>query len=244
MKIDFEKETVGEIVRKDYRAARIFKSHKIDFCCGGGKSLAQVCSERKISEADILSALKEATVEQASTSSVPDYDQWPLDLLADYIEKKHHRYVESTIPVLMQYLKKLAAVHGPSAPELVEIADIFTTSAGNLAMHMKKEELVLFPFIRKMVNAEMAGGSPEKPHFGSVENPIAGMEAEHETEGEHFRQIDALTKGYSVPEWGCNTYHVTMQLLKEFEEDLHLHIHLENNVLFPKAMDLEQKLMS
>lgn len=241
MNIDFENETVGDIVRQDYRAAKVFKSHHIDFCCGGGKSLSQVCQERKLDEQVLLKELNEAFINHDEANSL-DYDSWPIDLLADFIEKTHHRYVESAIPPLKQYLKKLAAVHGNSGPYLRVIEEIFNESAGNLAQHMKKEELMLFPYIRKMVLAKDGKVELSTPTFGKVENPIRMMIMEHETEGDHFKQIEELSNGYEIPDWGCNTYAVTMQLLKEFQNDLHTHIHLENNILFPKALELEQML--
>jgi regulator of cell morphogenesis and NO signaling len=165
-----------------------------------------------------------------------------LDLLTDYIEKKHHRYVEAQIPVLNQYLAKLCRVHGDRHPELYKIKEHFIQSAGELTMHMKKEELVLFPFIRKMVRAKHQNTPLDLPHFGTVQNPIQTMMKEHDNEGERFRQIAALSRGYAPPADACNTYRVTFSLLQEFEKDLHLHIHLENNILFPKAQALETEL--
>lgn len=236
-----ESDTVADAVRKDYRTARVFKKHHIDFCCGGQKTLARVCEERKLDVEALSLELAEATT--ASSEAAPDYDAWALDELIEHIEQKHHRYVEETIPLLKQYLTKLVKVHGHAAPYLSQVADLFMDSAGNLAAHMKKEELVLFPFIQRMVNAERNGDQIGMPGFGTVEHPIAMMMAEHDTEGEHFRQIEALTDGFTYPDWACNTFVVAMNLLKEFQDDLHTHIHLENNILFPKAVALEGKLM-
>lgn len=242
MEIDFKTSSVGDIVRQDYRVAKIFKAYHIDFCCGGGKTIEQVCKDRNIDPELIQQELK-TLVQGIVDSNEPNFDQWPLDLLADYIEKKHHKYVESTTLVLKEYLKKLAAVHGNEAPYLRDMDEIFNQSAGNLAQHMKKEELVLFPFIRKMVDAKYSNEKVNSPHFGSIKNPISAMEAEHEVEGNHFEKMEAMSSGYVVPEWGCNTYAVTMNLLKEFQDDLHLHLHLENNILFPKAIALEEEVL-
>lgn len=235
-----EKTIVGELVAKDYRTAAVFQSFGIDFCCKGGRSVEDACTSRQVSATEVVNALAAATRTQAE--SAPDFNAWPLDLLADYIEKTHHRYVERRISEIMPFLSKVARVHGERHPELLDIERQFSASAGELTMHMRKEELVLFPYIRKMVAADLAGDGVSPPPFGSVANPIAMMHQEHDTEGERFRQIDALSGGYTPPDDACNTYRVTFSMLQEFEADLHRHIHLENNILFPKAMVMEERL--
>jgi regulator of cell morphogenesis and NO signaling len=231
---------IGELVAQDYRVASVFKNHGIDFCCQGNRSIEDACSKKNIDSETVVSQLVNAT--QSSGGESIDYKSWPLDLLADYIEKKHHRYVETRITEIKPFLNKIVKVHGHNHPELHEIEEKFLASAGELTMHMKKEELVLFPFIRKMVQAQQSGQKIEPAHFGTVENPIANMHHEHDTEGERFRQISALSNNYTPPEDACNTYRVTFSMLQEFENDLHLHIHLENNILFPKAIELEKTL--
>lgn len=233
--------TIGAFVADDFRTANVFQKYGIDFCCKGGRSIDEVCQKNNISPEELLNDLQEITI-QNNTGSI-DYNAWPLDLLADYIEKTHHRYVESSIPPLLQYLHKLCKVHGANHPELFEIFENFQASAGELTSHMKKEELVLFPFVRKMINNKLANTSTEKPHFGTVENPIAMMMQEHDNEGERFRTIAKLTNNYNPPADACNTYRVAFSLLKDFEADLHKHIHLENNILFPKAVALEKTLI-
>lgn len=229
--------TIGQLVAHDFRTAAVFKKHKIDFCCKGNRSLVDVAREKGMSVDELEKELEE--VQQKVSQTNIDANSWPLDLLTDYIEKKHHRYVESTIPELKQYLEKLCKVHGAKHPELLAIRDHFNASSDELTMHMKKEELILFPWIRKIVQAQLSGTSPGRPPFGSVRNPIAAMMQEHDNEGERFRQIAALSKNYTPPADACNTYKVTFSILEEFEEDLHRHIHLENNILFPKAEKLE-----
>ncbi|HZW62210.1 MAG TPA: iron-sulfur cluster repair di-iron protein [Flavobacteriaceae bacterium] len=228
---------IGQFVAEDYRTAAIFSKYNIDFCCKGHRTLEEVCEKKEI-DADILLDELNAVL-NASVNTAIDYKSWPLDLLAEYIEKKHHRYVEQHIPVLRKFLDKLCKVHGERHPELYEINELFTASAGELSAHMKKEELILFPFIKKMVKATLDGKPVEAPHFGKINNPIAMMMQEHDNEGERFRQIAALTDNYTPPADACNTYRVTFAMLDEFEKDLHLHIHLENNILFPKAAKLE-----
>lgn len=230
---------IGQFVAEDYRTAAVFSKYKIDFCCNGGRTINEACDKKGIDSNVLLDELN-AVLSNKGGESI-DYKSWPLDLLIDYIEKKHHRYVEEKIPVLRQFLDKLCRVHGERHPELIKINELFTASAGELTAHLKKEELILFPFVKKMVNAKLKQGAVQSPQFGTVENPIAMMMEEHDNEGERFREIAALTNDYNPPADACNTYRVTFAMLEEFEKDLHLHIHLENNILFPKAIKLEQQ---
>ena len=234
-----EQSTIGEYVAKDFRTAAVFSKYGIDFCCKGNRTIEEACEKKNLDfiqiEKEILQLL------ETKSDSAIDYKSWPTDLLIDYIEKTHHRYVEEKSAILLPYLDKLCKVHGQSHPELFEINELFQGCAGELAQHMKKEELILFPFIKKMENAIRTGQTIEKPHFGTVENPIAMMQDEHVTEGERFVKIAALTNNYTPPSDACNTYKVTFSMLQEFEQDLHKHIHLENNILFPKAKEMEEK---
>lgn len=231
---------IGEIVAENYRAAQIFKNHKIDFCCKGNRTIQEVAEKNKLDAAMLLKEIE--SVQNLASDDGIDFQSWALDLLADYVEKKHHRYVEQQTPILQQYLAKLCRVHGDRHPELYEITEHFNASAEDLGMHMKKEEAILFPTVRQMVEAKQTGSQMEKPHFGTIQNPIQMMMAEHETEGDRFRLIDALTDNYTPPADACNTYRVTFSLLQEFEDDLHRHIHLENNILFPKAEAMEKEM--
>ncbi len=235
---DTMEKTVGQLVAENYRTAQVFKNHKIDFCCKGNRTLEEVVEKNGLNLESLIQELD--AVQNQNQNDQPDFKTWPLDLLVDYIEKKHHRYVEQQIPILKQYLTKLCKVHGERHPELLDIFEHFNASAGDLAMHMKKEELVLFPWVRKMV-----GGTESKttPHFGTIKNPIQMMMQEHDNEGERFRKIAELSNDYTPPADACNTYRVAFSLLQEFEEDLHEHIHLENNILFPKAEILESKVL-
>ncbi|MDO7171092.1 iron-sulfur cluster repair di-iron protein [Mariniflexile sp. AS56] len=230
---------IGQFVTDDFRTAAVFSNFGIDFCCKGHRTVEEVCEKKGIDANDLLDKLQ--AILSSKTGETIDYKSWPLDLLAEYIEKKHHRYVEEKIPVLRQFLDKLCKVHGDRHPELFKINELFSTSAGELASHMKKEELILFPFVKRMVKAKLEAGAIQSPQFGTVENPIAMMMHEHDTEGERFRHIAELTNNYNPPADACNTYKVTFAMLNEFEKDLHLHIHLENNILFPEAIKLEQQ---
>lgn len=234
-----EKTTVGEYVAKDFRTASIFSKYGIDFCCKGNRTIEEACDKKAVTPNELLHEIE--TVLNTKNDNNIDFQSWPLDLLADYIEKTHHRYVEQKTQTLLPFLDKLCKVHGGSHPELFTINELFIGCAGELAQHMKKEELILFPFVKKMVKATLTDELIEQPHFGTVENPIAMMMHEHDAEGERFRKIAELTNNYTPPADACNTYKVTFAMLEEFEQDLHKHIHLENNILFPKAVELEQK---
>jgi len=234
-----EQITIGEYVAKDFRTAALFSKYGIDFCCNGNRSIEEACQKKAVNPAVLLQEIE--TVLLSKSDSGIDYNAWPIDLLADYIEKTHHRYVSEKTPILLQFLAKLSRVHGASHPELILINELFQGCAEELAQHMKKEELILFPFIKKMVHATLSDELIELPHFETIQNPIAMMMHEHDAEGVRFRKISELSNNYTPPADGCNTYKVTFAMLEEFEQDLHKHIHLENNILFPKAVKLEKE---
>ena len=237
---NLKQEMVGDIVKYNYAAAPVLKQHGIDFCCNGQRSLESACTKANVATEELENELQKVFL--AEKPGDPDFQAWPLDLLADYIEKTHHRYVEKRISEIKPFLQKVVKVHGRFHPELNEIQEEFNESAGALAQHMKKEELVVFPFVRKMVQAQLNGSNPAEGMQQSLDQPIQMMLNEHEDEGERFRKIEELSSNYTPPEEACNTYRVTFALLKEFQDDLHKHIHLENNILFPAALRLEQKL--
>lgn len=232
-----KEKTIGEFVAEDFRAAQVFRKYKIDFCCKGDRTVEEACENKKYQAEDIYNEL--SNVANLKSGDI-DFNSWPLDLLADYVEKTHHRYVEENSTVLIQYLNKLCKVHGDRHPELFEITKLFTESAQELAAHMKKEELILFPFIKRMVKVKQTGELLATPNFGTVESPVAMMKHEHTIEGERFVKIADLTNNYQFPDDACGTYQVTYRMLEDFEKDLHTHIHLENNILFPKAIALEK----
>jgi regulator of cell morphogenesis and NO signaling len=236
---NLEQITIGEYVAKDFRTAALFSKYSIDFCCNGNRSIEEACQKKAVNP-DVLLGEIENILASKSDSGI-DFNAWPIDLLADYIEKTHHRYVVEKTPVLLQFLDKLSKVHGANHPELLEINELFKGCAEELAHHMKKEEMILFPFVKSMVHAVISDELIEQPHFGTIENPIAMMMHEHDAEGERFRKIAKLSNNYTPPADGCNTYKVTFAMLQEFEADLHKHIHLENNILFPKATKLEKE---
>lgn len=232
---------VGEMVAEDYRTADVFKKYGIDFCCGGGKTIERVCDEKNISMPELIDAL--SRVGQSSIKGEEDFNNWPLDKLAAYIEFTHHSYVNENLLMISQYAQKVEKAHGQHNPEVIEIVNIWRELSEELSVHMKKEELMLFPFIKKMQRAlsENTGLTGSAP-FGTVQNPVSVMVHEHDNAGALLKRIALLSNNYTPPEHACNTYRVLYAKLQEFEEDLHKHVHLENNILFPKAIALEKQL--
>jgi len=229
--------TVGEIVAKDFRTASVFSKYGIDFCCGGDKTLEEVCKKQSVDVTKLQNELDEAG-RIAETGF--DFNSWSLKLLADYIEETYHTYIKKKTPLILQYLEKIKDVHGENHPELTMIFSLFSQSAMDLSMHLQKEERILFPLIRELSEAKDSSLPVEPGHCGSINNPIIVMKVEHETEGERFKTLSRLSGGYTVPPDACNTYRTAFEMLKEFEQKLHEHIHLENNILFPKAIELEK----
>ncbi|NND33861.1 MAG: iron-sulfur cluster repair di-iron protein [Saprospiraceae bacterium] len=233
-----DQKTIGEIVARDYRAAAVFTSYGIDFCCRGNRTLTEVCQGKDIKQDQLESKLNAAI--STPVGDLPDFNSWPIDLLVDYVEKKHHRYINEATPVIQQYLAKLCKVHGHNHPELFEITEEFAQSAVDLAAHMKKEENILFPHVRKLAEAASAKEHMDPPVFGTVRNPVRMMMDEHTHEGDRFAKIAELSDQFTAPADGCTTYRVAFAMLKDFAADLHLHIHLENNIIFPACVEMEE----
>ncbi|MBA9075689.1 iron-sulfur cluster repair di-iron protein [Rufibacter quisquiliarum] len=236
-----EGETVGELVAKDFRKAQVFKKYGIDFCCGGKKSVAQACEEKGVSQEQLEREL--GALPDTSAVAETDFASWDPSFLADYIVNIHHKYVREAIPALYEYTNKIARVHGSRHPELVQVANHFVNVANELESHMPKEERVLFPYIKQLNEAKQKGAKLAPAAFGSIQNPINMMEMEHEAAGGELEAIRTLTNDFTLPEDACATYRVAFAKLQEFEKDLHRHIHLENNILFPKALELEKEVL-
>ncbi len=224
--------TLGAIVAEDYRTVPVLEALQIDFCCNGNRTIEKVCQEQNLNSDDLINQLQEI-INQPQNENSLDFQKMTLNELIDYIVENHHKKVENTLPEIKKYLHKISSVHGDKHPELHTINQLFLESADDLITHMKKEEIILFPFIKKL---ELEGNIPLP--FGKFENPIAMMHHDHSIEGERFAKIAQLSNNYTVPEDGCGSYQITYAMLKDFEEDLHHHIHLENNILFPKTLEL------
>jgi regulator of cell morphogenesis and NO signaling len=232
--------SVGEIVKLDFRAADVFSSYGIDFCCGGKISVAKACTNAKIEASLVIDALEK--MQNQTGAAVHDFDSWNIGFLADYIIHTHHQYVSKAIPQILPLAQKVANVHGEHHSEVIMINELFNELAGELLSHMQKEEQILFPYIKQLVVNESAGNCAADSCFGTVAGPISVMEQEHENAGVILKQLYQLSNGYTPPEDACNTFRVLYGKLKEFEDDLHRHIHLENNILFPKAIEMEQSM--
>jgi regulator of cell morphogenesis and NO signaling len=235
--------TLGEIVKKNYKAADIFEEFSLDFCCNGDRMIDEACTARGVDPSLVKDRLRELSTEERN-SDVVDFDTWPLHRLIDHIVNRHHKYVEELTPRIKAYLDRISKVHGSRHPELYDVREIFAEVGGELAVHMKKEELMLFPFIKKLERAKENNEPASSPLFSSILSPVAMMKADNAEEGEKLARIAALTNNYTPPPDACGTYEVTFDLLKEFEKDLHRHIHLENNILFPKSIAAEESLRS
>ncbi len=229
---------VGEVVKNNFKAATLFQANRIDYCCNGHQTISEASTKAGIKAESLVDQLEE--ILQNNDPDTEYINNLDLGDLADYIVKRHHSYVQKNIPFLKQNLEKIARVHGENHPELVEVRDHFFASAGELTMHMQKEELLLFPYVKNMEQAKKENQNLPNASFGSVSSPISEMMVEHQNEGERFEKISLLTANYHVPADGCTTYEVTLKQLADFEKDLHRHIHLENNILFTRAKQLEE----
>jgi regulator of cell morphogenesis and NO signaling len=231
---------LSEIVKRDYRAASVLERFGLDFCCNGKKSLASSCEESGIDLKNVIDALLAIPAHYEDQDD--RFDQWHADTLCDYIQNEHHRYVRKAVPTIAAHLKKVALAHGEKYQNLHKIADLFQKISADLLIHMDNEEKILFPHIRRMVMSLQNLQPLPVPIYQSVRNPISVMEVEHEIAGDGVRQIRKLTNGYTCPPEACMTFQTLYKELAEFESNLHRHVHLENNVLFPKAAELETKL--
>ncbi len=233
-------ESIGQIAAKDIRKAEVFKKYGIDFCCGGKKSLKQVCEESGLDAATI-----EAELDQVQTKPQGEnFDRWEPDFLADYIYNKHHRFYYDEAPVISDLLAKVVGRHGNQHQELELLQALYKKLTAELDTHFMKEEKVLFPFIKALVNAKKTGSTAELYNGFSITQPVQMMESDHEAAGEILVEMRKLANDYTTPADACNSYQFLYQKLKALEEDLHQHIHLENNILFPKALKLEKELRS
>jgi regulator of cell morphogenesis and NO signaling len=240
-KVGEREATIGEIVKSDFRKAEVFKKFGIDFCCGGKKTLTKVCKDKGIDQSEVEKALYQ--MDQQPRGKQVNYDSWSLSFLSEYIVNTHHGYVREAIPVLLTYSQKVAARHGAWHPEVIKVAQHFAAVASELSEHMEKEELILFPYIKSLENAFENQEDLPASAFGTVQNPIRMMEEEHESAGNEMEEIRRLTNDYSIPEGACTTFQLLYQKLEEFEKDLYEHVHLENNILFPKAIELEKEFI-
>lgn len=230
------RQTVGEIAAETPAAIRVFERYRIDYCCGGKRPLGEVCQERGISPETLLAELAQAGRQPDSHS---DWSHASLASLIAHIVSTHHLYLKSELPLLRARLAKVLEAHGARYPEiLTPLQPVFVGLADELSAHLRKEEIILFPAIEEIEAARAAGRKPTPSPFGSVENPIRMMIFEHDNAGNALAEMRRLTQGYAVPPDVCATYRALYEGLEQLETDLHQHIHLENNILFPRALKL------
>jgi len=230
-------DTLGQILVKYPSLARVLEEEGVDYCCGGGKSLKRACEDLGKSSAELLDKLK-AFVANENSVSVGNPAEMTLTELADHIERSHHVFLRTELPRLDAITAKVASVHGQNDPRLNAVRNHFVGLSEELMSHMIKEEEVLFPLIRELEQS----GSNSSAHCGSIANPIRQMESEHKDAGSALSAICEFTDDYTPPRWACNTYRVMLDGFATLERDLHWHIHKENNILFPRAIKLENSL--
>ncbi|EOA56181.1 regulator of cell morphogenesis and NO signaling [Parabacteroides sp. PF5-5] len=236
MNKNYKDMTVGQIVADKFDNSKVFNDFGIDFCCRGDVSLSNACNAQGIDIKDVLKKLGET---EPFVDKTMDFKTWDIDLLVDFIIKHHHRYIRKNGRGIQELLNKVCDVHGNKYNSLYEVKALFDASLTDLNEHLNKEEQILFPYIYEMHEAY----SSRKPlpffHCGGVEQPIAVMMSEHDTEGSRFREISRLTNTYLAPDDACESYRLVLNQLNEFEENLHHHIHLENNIVFPAAIQIQ-----
>ncbi|MBT4102339.1 MAG: iron-sulfur cluster repair di-iron protein [Flavobacteriales bacterium] len=223
-----KQDTVASIVANDMRTATIFKKYGIDFCCGGGRSVSEACKKHNVDGNKVMQEILDLDESEAEH----DFLDLPLDQLIDHVIEHHHRYVKEAMPVIMQFANKVAKVHGHHHPETITIAKLFKGVSVELTNHLQKEERVLFPAIKQLLDGVSITQS------SALNAPIAAMEHEHDDAGDVFKEIERLSDGFTPPDHACNTYQALYFHLKAFQDDLHIHIHLENNVLFERVKAL------
>ena len=222
--------TVGEIVANDFRTSAVFKKAGIDFCCSGKQSFADACTANGLNATELENEILNIT--EDPVNEFMNFKNWDAVFLSEYIMITHHKFVLKNLPDLVFYTRKIAKVHGEHHPELVHVANLFETINTELLHHLKNEEEVLFPAIKEVVKSNSSKAKQ------IIVSEITRMTGEHEFAGGAMDEINKITKCYAVPADGCNTYRVAFKMLEQFEDDLHTHVHLENNILYPKAIEL------
>ena len=226
---------VGKIVAQQPAVARVFEKYQIDYCCRGNTSLSEACAKQDVNVNELISEIEELQ-NGDDRESEKSWNEAPLTELANHIVNKHHQFLSTELPRITGLVEKVNNAHGAKRPELAKVVETFNLMREELETHMAKEENILFPAIKSL---EEQSGQQSFP-FGSVANPIGMMEHEHDDAGDALRRLRELTEDYTPPTDACPTYRVMLESLRNLEQDLHLHIHKENNILFPRAKELER----
>lgn len=223
-----QENTLAEIVNQNFRAASVFEKYGLDFCCGGKKSLAKACAEKNLPPEEIVTKLQDAM--KLPARGAQSFGTMTLAALIDHILEKHHTYVKASLEMISFHTQKVARVHGKSNPGMVEVAELFQAIKQDLIPHLEQEEQILFPAIKALEQEQ----APQQ----DIKSLLAVLQRDHEAAGAAFSKIRTLTENYQPPLNACNTWKVSYAELQEFEKDLHQHVHLENNILYPKALAL------
>ena len=241
MSDSFHKQKVSELVRQHIDRSRILERFGIDFCCGGSQSLGDACTVAGANLDEVCLAIEKCDESNREPEAV-EWTEAPLSVLIDHIVSHHHAYLCEELPRLEALMCRVVDAHGEKHPRLKDLGHVFSALHNELTAHMMKEEQILFPIVKQLERIEVTGEPVPQFHCGSVNNPITAMEHEHDSAGQALRQMRRLTDGFEPPDDACNGYRALLAGLAQLETDLHLHIHKENNILFPRAAKLEASL--
>jgi len=233
--------TLAQLVKTNHKAGTVFEKYHLDFCCKGKRTLEQACTEQQLPLTEVVTELENVFSNESSPVG-PDFENIKLADLCDYIINTHHSYVKNEMPQIYAWLEKIASKHGERHPELYKIAEMFASVKEEMELHMKKEETVLFPRIKELEKLAESDSPNLQISITYLQSPITIMEQEHDHAGTSLNEIRILSNDYTPPIDACTTYQLSFAALKAFELDLHQHVHLENNILFPKSIQLFQKL--
>ena len=234
--------SLAQIVNSNHQAASVFEKYHLDFCCKGKRSLEQACIEQQLSLSKVTVDLE--NIFTKDNNSTVDFEKMNLTQLADYIVQTHHAYVKNEMPQIYAYLHKISSKHGERHPELYKIFQTFSAVKEEMEGHMKKEELILFPRIKELQKLANNENANLQLNITYLQSPITVMEQEHDHAGNLLNDTRILSDNYTPPQDACTTYRLSFAALKAFELDLHQHVHLENNILFPKAIDMFLELQT
>ena len=225
--------TLAQIVNNNHKAANVFEKYHLDFCCKGKRTLMQACTEQQVPLTEVTTDLEDVL---KSTETSVEYEKMTLTQLSEYIVQTHHSYVKKELPLIYAYLQKVSSKHGERHPELYKIFEIFAAVKEEMEGHMKKEELILFPRIKELQKLTEQKKATLQINLNYLQSPITMMEQEHDHAGGLLKEIRILSNDYNPPVDACTTYRLSFAVLQAFELDLHQHVHLENNILFPKII--------
>ena len=234
--------TVREVAVELPQSTRLFEKLKIDYCCGGNRPLTEACASIGVEVGEVMGMLEVVSQAGAQGDGAPDFQKLPPSELIAHILDTHHVFTKLEMSRLELLTKKVVSAHGENHPELHKVGALFDTLCADLKPHMFKEEQVLFPYILALAGASLENSAAPSAPFITVNNPIRMMMMEHDAVGEILRQLRTTTSDYSTPPDGCISYRTLYEALEVFEKDLHQHIHLENNILFPRAIELEGRM--